>query len=182
MGSEFNDWIYWHFRYNYIPLWQLTLNDCLRLASFSTGLWVSSLLRDWLGSDIQVGHFFSFCCPLVNIPQLKTQLLNCFLNTPKNESLEFTNELPFITTRETSRDHRLQGFHYCSKWMCCLGYVYEPLLSKWIIPYLAPLFWLSGGVYQSVAQQMVVFRHYIYTHTHTHTHNYPNTTSMCQNN
>jgi hypothetical protein len=30
--------------------------------------------RDCLGSDLRVGHFFSFRCPLVNTPQLKTQL------------------------------------------------------------------------------------------------------------
>jgi hypothetical protein len=28
---------------------------------------------DWLGSDLRVGHFFSFRCPLVNTPQLNTQ-------------------------------------------------------------------------------------------------------------
>jgi hypothetical protein len=33
-------------------------------------------LRDWLGSDLQVIHIFSFRCPLVNTPQLNTQLLN----------------------------------------------------------------------------------------------------------
>jgi hypothetical protein len=47
-----------------------------------------------------------------------------------NESLEFTNELPFITARESNRDHRLQGFHYCSSWMRRLGNVHEPLPSK----------------------------------------------------
>jgi hypothetical protein len=31
-------------------------------------------------------------------------------------SLEFTNELPFITAREPNRDHRLQRFHYYSSW------------------------------------------------------------------
>jgi hypothetical protein len=29
---------------------------------------------DWLGSDLRVGHFFSFRCPLVNTPQLNSQL------------------------------------------------------------------------------------------------------------
>jgi hypothetical protein len=29
---------------------------------------------DWLGSDLRIGHFFSFRCPLVNTPQLNTQL------------------------------------------------------------------------------------------------------------
>jgi hypothetical protein len=41
---------------------------------------------DWLGSDLRVGHFFSFCCLLVNTPQLDTQLLNCLLNSLTNES------------------------------------------------------------------------------------------------
>jgi hypothetical protein len=53
---------------------QFSINDPLRLAPFLTGLRVSSLLRDWLGSDLRIGHFFSFRCPLVNIPQLNTQL------------------------------------------------------------------------------------------------------------
>jgi hypothetical protein len=30
---------------------------------------------DWLGSDLRVGHFFSFRCPLVNTPQLNTRFL-----------------------------------------------------------------------------------------------------------
>jgi hypothetical protein len=29
---------------------------------------------DWLGSDLQIGHFFSFRCPLVNTPQLNIEL------------------------------------------------------------------------------------------------------------
>jgi hypothetical protein len=29
---------------------------------------------DWLGSDLPIGHFFSFRCPLVNTPQLNTEL------------------------------------------------------------------------------------------------------------
>jgi hypothetical protein len=63
----------------YNQLWRLTINDCLRLASFLTGLRVSSLLCDRLGSDLRIGHFFSFRCPLVNTPQLNTELLNCLL-------------------------------------------------------------------------------------------------------
>jgi hypothetical protein len=31
------------------------------------------------------------------------------------------NVLPFITARESNRDHRLQGFPYCSSWMRRLG-------------------------------------------------------------
>jgi hypothetical protein len=29
---------------------------------------------DWLGSDLRVDHFSSFRCPLVNTPQLNTEL------------------------------------------------------------------------------------------------------------
>jgi hypothetical protein len=32
-------------------------------------------------------------------------------------------ETPYITARGPNRDHRLQGFHYCFPWMCCLGNV-----------------------------------------------------------
>jgi hypothetical protein len=55
------------------PSMTVTINDCLRLAPFLTGLRVSSLLRDWLGSRLRIGHFFSFRCPLVNTPQLNTE-------------------------------------------------------------------------------------------------------------
>jgi hypothetical protein len=37
---------------------------------------------DWLGSDLRIGHFFSFRCPLVNTP------LNC--------SYEWINELSWV--------------------------------------------------------------------------------------
>jgi hypothetical protein len=78
MGSELDDWIYWHCYYN--QLQQLTISDCLRLAPFFTGLRVTSLLRYWLGSDLRVGHSSSFRYPLVNTPQLNTQLLNSELS------------------------------------------------------------------------------------------------------
>jgi hypothetical protein len=62
---------------NYNQLQQLKINDCLRLAPFLTGLWVSSFNSffycDWLGYDLQIHHFFSFHCPLINTPQLNTQ-------------------------------------------------------------------------------------------------------------
>jgi hypothetical protein len=55
-GSGLEDWIYCRLFYNYKRLEQLAINDCLRLAPFLTGLRVSSLLRDWLGSDLRIGH------------------------------------------------------------------------------------------------------------------------------
>jgi hypothetical protein len=59
---------------NYNQLQQLTNNDCLRLAPFLTWLLMSSLLRDLLGSDLRIGHFFRFRCLLVNTPQPNTRL------------------------------------------------------------------------------------------------------------
>jgi hypothetical protein len=53
---------------------------------YKTVLRVSYLLRDWLGSDLRIGHF-RFRCPLFNTPQLNTQLtsttelLNCLRMT-----------------------------------------------------------------------------------------------------
>jgi hypothetical protein len=64
-------------RYQWVP----------KTRSILTGLRASSLLRDWLGSDLRIGHFFSFRCPLVDTPQLNTQLLNYHLNSLTNESL-----------------------------------------------------------------------------------------------
>jgi hypothetical protein len=58
---------------NYNQLRQVTINDC---DSFHSLLDYERLLFpcDWLGSDLRVGHFFSFRCPLVNTPQMNTQL------------------------------------------------------------------------------------------------------------
>jgi hypothetical protein len=71
---------------------------------------VSSLLRDCLGSDLRVGHFFSFRRPLINTPQLNTQLLN-FLT---NETLEFMNELSFITLGGPNGDNHTERFVFWS--------------------------------------------------------------------
>jgi hypothetical protein len=57
----------------YNQLYQLTVDDCLRLAPFLAGLRVSSLPL-WLCSDVRIGHLFIFRFPLVNTPQLKTEL------------------------------------------------------------------------------------------------------------
>jgi hypothetical protein len=88
-------WIWWldllALLYNSNQLWQLTINNCLRLCPFLAGVRVSSLLRDWLCSNLRVGHFFSFRCPLVNTPQLNTELLNCLLNS-LNEWISWIHE------------------------------------------------------------------------------------------
>jgi hypothetical protein len=44
---------------------------------------------DWFGSDLRIGHFFSFRCPLVNTPQMNNQFPNSlmteWLNCLKSE-------------------------------------------------------------------------------------------------
>jgi hypothetical protein len=73
MGSGLDDWVYWSpsvaIALSYNQSEQFAINDSLH----SVGLRVSSLLRDLLGSDLRIGHFFSFRCPLVNTPQLNTE-------------------------------------------------------------------------------------------------------------
>jgi hypothetical protein len=46
MVSGLDDWIYWHFYWNYNQLWQLTINACLRLAPFLTGPRASSTVTN----------------------------------------------------------------------------------------------------------------------------------------
>jgi hypothetical protein len=53
--------------YNYNQLQQLKINDWLRLASFFTGLRVSSLPLWLTGSDLRIGHFFRFLCPWLTL-------------------------------------------------------------------------------------------------------------------
>jgi hypothetical protein len=49
---------------------------------------------DWLVSDLRIGNFFHFRCPLVNTPQLNTQLLHFltteWLNSRKNSRIKDT--------------------------------------------------------------------------------------------
>jgi hypothetical protein len=37
---------------------------------------------DWLGSDLRIGHFFSFRCPLINTPQMNTELSYDWTRSP----------------------------------------------------------------------------------------------------
>jgi hypothetical protein len=47
----------------------------------------------WFGSDLRVGHFFTFRCPLVSTPQLNTQLLNSLTTRWLNWRTELFYEL-----------------------------------------------------------------------------------------
>jgi hypothetical protein len=122
------------FFYNHLQ--QLTINGCLRLAPFLTGLRESSFFYcDWLGSDLGIGHFFSFRCPLVNTPQLNTQpsstqLLNYFLNSLRlnRYRINYVSSLEsYKTSGEPNRDHHLQEFLYYSR--------VHPLLRKRVLIY-----------------------------------------------
>jgi hypothetical protein len=152
MTNNSGFWIRWldllAFLYKCSQLWQLTISDCLRFIPFLAGLWMSSLLRDWFGSDLRVGHF-SFRCPLVNTPQLNTQVLNSLTN----ESLEFTNVLSFITSGGPNNVHQTEQFVFWSVVRCSGNLVSRRLANG--IPLLL-LFRLSGGVYWTVAWQMVI--------------------------
>jgi hypothetical protein len=92
-----------------LQLQQLTINDCLRLAPFLTGLRVSSLLRDWLGSDLRISHYFSFRYPLVSTPQLNISFwillrLNDWTHeqTHLNWTLESSQSQSYIATDRQS--------------------------------------------------------------------------------
>jgi hypothetical protein len=43
MGSGSEDWIYWHFCYHYNQLWQLTMNECPRLAYWTASVFSSTV-------------------------------------------------------------------------------------------------------------------------------------------
>jgi hypothetical protein len=85
-GSGLDDWIYWYFfriTTNYNSSQSMTVYDSLHsLLDCERVLFCC----DWLDSSLRIGHFFSFCCQVVNTPQLNTQLLNS-LTTESLKSL-----------------------------------------------------------------------------------------------
>jgi hypothetical protein len=99
-GFGLDDWIYRDFYYNYNQLKQLIINECLRSAPFLTGIRASFFQCDWLGSDLRIGHFFSFRCPLVNTPQLNTPLLN-YLTTKWQATHDWTRTESFCQESES---------------------------------------------------------------------------------
>jgi hypothetical protein len=106
MGSGLDDWIYCHFFTITINCNNShTIHGCLRLAPFHIWLRASSFLRDWLGSDLQIGHFFSFRCPLVNTPQMNTELSYDWINPkwrlPYESALEPITCLIVIPSKQT---------------------------------------------------------------------------------
>jgi hypothetical protein len=60
---------------------------------------------DWLGSDLRIGHFFSFRCPLVNTPQaehsnlLRVRIIDSLMN--EISSTEISNEGSLTTESES---------------------------------------------------------------------------------
>jgi hypothetical protein len=99
---------------NYNQLQEFTFGDCLRLTAVPPELGVSSLHCDWFGSDLRVGHFFSFRCPLVDTPQLSTQsrLQSDWLLVDE----VITNQLRalFISWCGPKTEHSLEQFVYSS--------------------------------------------------------------------
>jgi hypothetical protein len=80
----------------------------------------TSLQLHWIITAHTLNSFWT-----ASVGQMSMKILSLLSTT-----LEFANELPFITVRKLNRDHRLQGFHYCSLWMGCLRNVHELLPSK----------------------------------------------------
>jgi hypothetical protein len=54
----------------------------------------------------------------INILLMNTQLLNCLLNPLANESLEFKNELSFITSGGPNSGHHAEQFMFWSDVRC----------------------------------------------------------------
>jgi hypothetical protein len=74
----------------------------------------------WLGSDSRVGHFYSFRCPLVNIPQLNTELSYEWLQLTPSVRLTFGSvTCPFIPLYEPNREHYLE--HLVCYWVSWLS-------------------------------------------------------------
>jgi hypothetical protein len=133
-GSGLDDWIYWHFYYSlFITINYNSANRWLPKTRSIPSCTTSVFYWDWLGSDLRVGHFFSFRCPLVNTPQLNTQsrlqsdwiLFYEWLPTDSSFTTHLrmtSNELSFITRGEPNRDHHLENF------VCY--YLFHPLLRN----------------------------------------------------
>jgi hypothetical protein len=128
--------------YNYNKLRELTINDHLRLALFLTGLRESSPLRDWLDSDVLVGHFFSLRCPMLTLHGWTLKYWIAFwillrLNLWLNSIHEWTLFYNFGRS-EKRPSSRTVIYHYpVVKGMSLLIFVEagthasEPLPSKW---------------------------------------------------
>jgi hypothetical protein len=127
-GSGLDDWIYWHFCYNYNQLQHLTISECQD--SRHSLLDYESFLPLWLTwfSDLRIGRFFSFRCPLVNTSQLNTQLVNSLTNdecrtTAQLSRMNRTNS--FITVgRTVPQLFCFSVFNRCSGNVC--------LATRWL--------------------------------------------------
>jgi hypothetical protein len=120
-GSGLDDWIYWHFYHNYNQLQQLTINGCLRLAPFLTGLRVPSLpLRRITNEESLATEPMNF---LTNAEWLNSRELNW---TELNSSF-----VPWKRTeyRSSTRTFRLllRLFVATGTWLpnCCLAMDYS---------------------------------------------------------
>jgi hypothetical protein len=132
----------------YNQLQQLTINDCLRLSPFHTGLRVSSLpMCDWLGSDLRISHFFSFRCPLVNTQTAEhwTLLRRNYDSLTNAEWLTHQRTLLIWTNFQANRIHITISKSSCITlsyplpWECAFS---EPLASNEL-----PLLFVVTGTY-----------------------------------
>jgi hypothetical protein len=112
---------------NYSRLQQFTINDCLRLAPFFTGLRVSYSLSSTVTDLFLIYESLtSFTNDERRITYERTTAAFCLTN----ELNELTNELPFTTVGEPKRDHHLEQFVNYILCIHCYGYLF--LASRYL--------------------------------------------------
>jgi hypothetical protein len=132
------------------------LNQWL-LKTRSIPYWTTSVFSstDWLGSDLRIGHSFSFRRPLVNTPQLNTQLSLEWTELFYNFGTECHHVLKFpcyslllcvFVATGTCLSNRCRAMDY-SAYIHCSGN--KPLASSGL-----PL-WLHYSVFQASCQNML---------------------------
>jgi hypothetical protein len=126
-GSGLDDWIYRRLLLQSLLI-IINYNNSNRWLPKTRSIpsWTTSVYRrDWLGSDLQIIHFFSFRYPPVNTQQLNThlnstQLLNCLLHSLPAKSIpNQLRVLPLKLRDEPNRDHLEQLLYYSVFISCC---------------------------------------------------------------
>jgi hypothetical protein len=90
---------------------------------------------DWLGSNLQISHFFSFRCPLVNTPQQNTQLLNCLLISLTNGRIMSHDSLWLNWTELNWPDLTWTELNWTLKSVTCPSFITE-LSNQLCVPLL----------------------------------------------
>jgi hypothetical protein len=136
-------WIRWldllHFYYNYNQLQHLTINGCLRLAPFLTGLRVSSLLP-WLTwfwftrrSLLQLSLSAGYHSTVEHWTLLRMPNDGSLTNELTDDWLESISCPPFTTRGELNRDDHLEQFVYIIRFLSVAKKLTETFCSNALI-------------------------------------------------